>query len=100
MTLLSTILLCFSAAGFALAAFDERYAPFVGIMFGIGTLFPPTYASLLLIKTITPNNLLVISKRYIVQNILRREDERLQRSESVEEPLLRELDDREEPEDL
>ena len=98
-TLLSTILLCFSAAGFALAAFDERYAPFVGIMFGIGTLFPPTYAFLLLIKTITPNNLLVISKRY-VQNILRRKDERLQRSESVEEPLLRELDDREEPEDL
>ena len=98
--LLSTILLCFSAAGFSLAAFDQRYAPFVGIMFGIGGLFPPTYAILLLIKTITPNNLLVISKRYILRNILRKEDERLQRSESIEEPLLRELDDREEPEKL
>ena len=98
--LLSTILLCFSAAGFSLAAFDQRYAPFVVIMFSIGALFPPTYAFLLLIKTITPNNLLVISKRYILRKILRREDERLQRSESVEEPLLRELDDREESEDL
>ena len=98
--LLSTILLCFSAAGFSLATFDERYAPFVGIMFGVGALFPPTYAILLLIKTITPNNLLVILKRYILRNILRREEERLQRSESIEEPLLRELDDREEPEKL
>ena len=96
---LSSILSCFSAAGFSLASFDQRYAPFVGIMFSIGVLFPPTYAFLLLIKTITPNNLLVISKRYILRKILRRED-RLQRSESVEEPLLREIDDREEPEDL
>ena len=98
--LLSTILLCFSAAGFALTTTDEWYSPFVGIMFGIGLLFPPTYAILLLIKTITPNNLLAISKRYILWNILQREDERLQRSESVEEPLLREIDDREEPENL
>ena len=99
--LLSTILLSFSAAGFVLASFDERYEPFIGIIIGIGGLFPPTYAILLLIKTITPNNLLVILKRYILRKILRREDKTIiQRSESVEEPLLREFDDREEPEKI
>ena len=98
--LLSTIPLCFSAAGFALAAFDQRYAPFVVTMFGIGTLFPPTFATLLLIKTIASSNLLITSKRYILRKIFRREEERLQRSESIEEPLLREIDDREEPKKL
>ncbi len=98
--LLSVILLCFSAAGFALTTFDQRYAPFVGTTFGIGVLFPSIYTILLLIKTITPKKLLATSKRYILQKVLRRDDERLQRSESIEEPLLRELDDREESEDL
>ena len=98
--LLSTILLCLSAAGFPLTITDEWYSPFVGVMFGIGGLFPLIYAFLLLIKTITPNNLLIISKRYILRNILRREDKRIQRSESVEEPLLSKFDDREEPEKI
>jgi hypothetical protein len=98
--LLSVILVCFSAAGFALASFDQRYAPFVGTTFGIGGLFPSIYVILLLIKTITPKKLLVTSKRYILQKVLRRDNERLQRSESIEEPLLRELGDREESEDL
>ena len=75
--LLSNILLCFSAAGFALVTFDQRYAPSVVIMFGIGILFPPTYAFLLLIKTITPSNLLITLRRYILRKILQREEERL-----------------------
>ena len=100
MILLSIILVCFSAAGFALASFDQRYALFVGTTFGIGALFPSIYVILLLIKTITPKKLLVTSKRYILRKVLQREDERLQRSESIEEPLFRELDDREESENL
>ena len=91
--LLTLILLCFSAAGFALTAFDQKYAEFVIVMFGIGILFPPTYAILLLIKTITPNNLLVTSKKYILRIILRRENDRLHINESIEEPLLREFGD-------
>ena len=91
--LLTLILLCFSASGFALTAFDQRYEAFIYVMFGIGVLSPPTYAILLLIKTITPNNLLVTSKKCILRIVLRREDDRLQTNESIEEPLLRELGD-------
>jgi hypothetical protein len=87
--LLSLIQLCFSTVGFSLTTFDRRYEAFVTIMFGIGALSPPVYAVLLLIKTITPNNLLATTKRCTLRLILRRENERLQRSESIEEePLL------------
>ena len=41
----------------------------------------------------SPNNLLVTSKRYILRKILQGEEERLQINESIEEPLLREVDD-------
>ena len=91
------ILSCFSACGFPLTVFNQRYEAFVNIMFGIGILCPPIYATLdlLLIKTITPNNLLAITRNYIFRKVLRREDseERLQVNESIEEPLLREVDD-------
>ena len=97
--LLTLILLCFSAAGFSLFAFDQRYAAFVYVMFGIGVLSPPTYAILLLIKNITPKNLLATSKKYILRIVLQREDERLQSNGSNEEPLLRELGDSAESED-
>ena len=97
--LLALIQLCFSAAGFALTSFDRRYEAFVSVMFGIGALSPPFYAILLIVKTITPNNLLAATKRYILCTVLRREDARLERSESVEEPLLRELGDSAETED-
>jgi hypothetical protein len=86
--LLSLIQLCFSTVGFSLTTFDRRYEAFVTIMFGIGALSPPVYAVLLLIKTIIPNNLLAATKRCILRLILCRENERLQKSESIEEPLL------------
>jgi hypothetical protein len=86
--LLSVILACFSAAGSALISFNRRYEAFVIIMFGIGALSPPVYAILLLIKTITPKNLLAITKRCLLRLILCGKNEREQRSESIEEPLL------------
>ena len=67
---------------------DRRYEAFVTIMFGIGALFPPIYAVLLLIKNITPNNLSATIKRYILRLVLCRENVGLQRNESIEEPLL------------
>ena len=93
--LLTLILTCFSAAGLALTSFDQRYALFVIIMLGISLLTPPTYATLLLIKTITPKKLMATSKKYLLCILLQREDERLQINESIEEPLLgpRELGD-------
>ena len=89
--MLTVIQLCFSAAGFALSAFDQRYNAFVIIMFAIGALSPPLYAILLLIKKITPSNLLATTKRYLLYIVLRRDDQRLLRSESIEEPLLRDI---------
>ena len=47
MMLLTLILLCFSAVGFSLAAFDQQYAVIVYVMFGISVLSPHTYATLL-----------------------------------------------------
>ena len=91
--LVTLIQLCFSVAGFSLTSFDRRYEPFVFIMFGIGALSPLLYAILLIIKTITPNSLLAATKRYILHTVLLREDERLQKSESIEEPLVREFGD-------
>ena len=87
---LALILSCFSAAGFALTSFDRRYEVFVTITFGIGTLFPPIYAVLLLVKNITPSNLLAAIKRYILRLVLCKENVGLQRNESIdsEEPLL------------
>ena len=86
--LLTLIQLCFSLAGFSLTSFDRRYEAFVTIMFGIGALSPPIYAFLLLIKNITPNNLLATLKRYILRLVLCKENVGLQRNESIEEPLL------------
>ena len=87
---LALIQLCFSTAGFSLTSFDRRYEAFVTITFGIGALFPPIYAILLLVKNITPSNLLATLKRYILCLVLCKEKVGLQRNESIdsEEPLL------------
>ena len=60
-------------------------------MFGIDTLYPLIYATLLLIKTIAPNYVLAATKRYIAYIVQYRKVDRSQRSESFEEPFLREL---------
>ena len=67
--LLTLVQLCFSAAGFSLSALNRRYETYVTIMFGIGALCPLVYASLLLIKTIAPKNLLAVTKRYILRHV-------------------------------
>ena len=89
--LLTLIQLCFSASGTALTVFDRRYDSFVNTMFGIGVLYLPIYATVLFIKTITPYNLFATVRRYVFRIVLRREEERLQINESIEEPMLREL---------
>jgi hypothetical protein len=62
-------------------------------MFGIGVLCPPVYATLLLVKTITPNNLFETTRNYIFRIVLRKKEDRLLINESIEKPLLRELGD-------
>ena len=90
---LTLIQLCFSASGFSLSSFDQRYDAFVFIMFAIGALSPPLYAFLLLFKNIVPSKLLSSAKRCLLYMVLCRKDERLLSSENIEEPLLREHSD-------
>ncbi len=82
----------FSACGFPLIVFDQRYEVFID-MFGIGVLCPPVYATLLLVKTITPNTLFETTRNYIFRIVLRKKEERLLINESIEKSLLWELGD-------
>ena len=67
--LLTFVQLCFSAAGFSLSALNRRYESYVNIMFGIGALCALVYATLLLIKTVAPKNLLAVTKSYILRHV-------------------------------
>ena len=87
--LLTVVQLFFSASGFSLSVLDRRYESYITIMFGIGALSPPLYAILLFIKNILPNNPLATIRRYTLRMVLCRDNERFQRSESIEhQPLL------------
>ena len=61
--LLSLILLCFSAAGFPLATFDQRYESYFTIMFGSAVFFPVMYITGLLLKYIIPRRLMAATQK-------------------------------------
>ena len=99
--LLSVIILCFSAVGFSLSAFDRRYQTFVSVTFGMGMLYPPTYVMILAVKRIIYSDLVATLKNFLLRLISRcRNKEELERDdEDVEDRLLQDFDESSESDD-
>ena len=90
--LMSFALFCYGASAITLSSFNHKYRSFYFIMTGIGLLFPATYASLLVILTISPKcaKLYVKQcfKRFILVNHDQYEDILLEVGEESDDSFL------------
>ena len=94
---LNLTLVCFSAAGISLSAFNRKYENFTSIMLGMSVVFPPIYAIVLVIKTILSDKWIIQAKKSIpcFKLCYSRDGEHFQVNEDVVDPLLQHLADSE-----
>ena len=81
---LTLILVCFSAIGFPLATFDQRYDLFTSITFFTGVFFPVLYIFVQLLMYVLPNRLVETTKKYLQHILCKKKDQSVRRNN----PLL------------